>query len=206
MINEKELKVDVDIDPREWLRNFSPPEEFVLTDADEQSTRQQFFILGDETKSACVMEYLTIQRPNQIKAKRRVDGSTNYQSRVEFAKPDTTSNRQKVSDFLEIDITNTRLSPKFERRRVLRTIINMNTGRAFEVTADSCVSEDSRPSLNQVEVEYVGTHSGMVDNGTVNGGLDSELRVLRELVINDLQARSYTTRPSQTTKSEWICS
>ena len=204
MINERELKVDVNSDPRDWLRNFNPQEKFALTDADEQSTRQQFFMLGDETKSACVMEYLTIKRTNQIKAKKRMDGSDSYQSRVEFAKPDTEANRQKVSDFLGVDISNAPMSPKFERRRVLRTLINMETGRAFEITADSCVSEDGRPSLNQVEVEYVGTHTAMMDSGS-NGELDLEIRAIRELIISDLHDKSCGTSPSQTTKGEWIC-
>lgn len=205
MINERELKVDVDTDPRDWLRNLKPPEGFALTNTDEQSTRQQFFILGDVSKSACVMEYLSIQRANQIKAKKRMEGSDSYQSRVEFAKPDTEINRQKVSEFLGVDISSVPLSPKFERRRVLRTLINMKSGRAFEITADSCVSEDNRPSLNQVEVEYVGTHTAMMDSGRTNDELDLEIRAVRELVISDLHAQSCETKPSQTTKSEWIC-
>ncbi len=206
-INEREIKIDVSNDPRAWMEQLQLSHKYLLTSPDKQQlTRQQFFLLEDKTKSACLMEYLSVDLSSNIKAKKLTGDSKSYQSRTELVRHDNAENRKLISNFLGFDIDKFPLSSKFERRRVLRSLVNQSSGRVFEIIADCCVAEDGRPDLNQVEIEYIGTLTGFSQASDVILSLDDDLANIRLELENSLLIHGYMLKQSETTKSKWISS
>lgn len=204
-INEIELKLDVDRDPQLWLLELDLGSDYLLTRLDQQLTRQRFFMLGDDSQSACIMEYFSIDRPNQIKAKKSIDSVNNYHSRIELAIPDILENRKIISEFLGKDLLSLALSPSFERRRSLRTLISTKTGRVFEIVADNCVANDERPNLFQIEVEYSGMLTGFVPSNSVVTSIEEDLNNIKLKLQVSLMISNFNIKSSHMTKSKWIC-
>jgi hypothetical protein len=200
-INEIERKLDVQQDPRIWLTNVTTTYPLLFINPEEQLTRQQFFLLKDPKQSACIVEYPLIIKDRMIKTKIQKDMSP-LDSRLELAQTDNPDARKRVSRFLGKDISTYPLSESFHRNRVLRTLINCQSGRVYEVVADNCVSNDDRADLNQVEIEYIGKLTGC--SQTSLQSIDEELTDMEEWVKKSLEKNNLTILPTRTTKNSWI--
>lgn len=208
IVNEQERKIDLDRDPKPFLRGLNLGSDFIVSAPFDKTTLQRFYRLPDKTQSACIMEEIPNVRGQLIKAKILNQGSLTYQSRKEIVKSLTDENKQIVSQFLGVDLDRIPFAPSFERRRVTVNILDQKTGRVFEAAADECVAEDNRPNLNQIEVEYLGTLTGHVihpTEGITKTEVDQDLTNLKMLLQQSLLDNGYGIIETQTTKSEWIC-
>lgn len=211
-VNEREIKIDTSIDPREVIKSIpTRPKDGVCVDPGfPRRVKFRFHIFEGSGEPIVAVEKHNYNEEGELigvgfQYKRTLsDESTNdVLVRSEVMAP-SLAELWKITGQTPGELVG--VTQLADRNRIHRRAVCEKTGNVFLILADYCTAESNdRPPLAQVEVEFRGKYSFKdVASAPHEKQIAADFELVRGVVLNTLNTRDIQTTDKQTTKQAWL--
>jgi hypothetical protein len=204
VLTEQEFKINTVNDPRPTLHILEGTDNILLGPSKKGSSMMQFIVIGDN--GICIMGRKDITTKMAIKIKENEQVRDGVIIKNETVMPYTEEDLARITKIQGGSIETVNRTAYFTRNRAMRLVICKDTGNIFAITADKCVSEDGRPDLNQVEIEYRGKITAPDQTEENQDEIDADFKQVSNWLFTQLRQKRQVPESTLLTKYEWSSS